>query len=91
MSRKIVVCLEFLTPELRKKIEETAKISGFSVEFFDRESDAAAALSDCEILFGHSVNLLRKAPATLNWYCCAWAGVEPYCTTAAPSPTPTVC
>lgn len=79
MSRKIVVCLEFLTPELRKKIEETAKISGFSVEFFDRESDAAAALSDCEILFGHSVNLLRKAPATLNWYCCAWAGVEPYC------------
>lgn len=79
MPRKICVCLEFLTDELKKKIEETAEKSGFSVEFFDREADAEIALPGCEILFAHSAELVRKAPATLKWYCCAWAGVEPYC------------
>lgn len=79
MSRTICVCLEFLTPELQQKIEETAKNFGFSVKFFACESDAAAALPDCEILFSHSVDLVRQAPKTLKWYCCAWAGVEPYC------------
>lgn len=79
MSRKICVCLEFLTDELKREISETAGNNGFSVEFFDRESDAGAALSDCEVLFAHSADLVKKAPATLKWYCCAWAGVEPYC------------
>lgn len=79
MSRKICVCLEFLTDQLRKKITKIAEKNGFSVEFFNRESDAEGALSDCEILFAHSADLVRKAPETLKWYCCAWAGVEPYC------------
>ena len=79
MSRKICVCLEFLTDKLKREISETAANNGFSVEFFDRESDAAAALPDCEVLFAHSEDLVKKAPATLKWYCCAWAGVEPYC------------
>lgn len=79
MSRKICVCLDFLTEELRQRITKTAQKSGFSVEFFNRESDAETALPECEILFAHSVNLARKAPKTLKWYCCTWAGVESYC------------
>ena len=31
------------------------------------------------MLYAHSIDLLRAAPATLQWYCCSFAGVDPYC------------
>lgn len=31
------------------------------------------------MLYAHSADLLRAAPATLKWYCCSFAGVDPYC------------
>ena len=81
MNRNICVCLEFLTEEHRAQIEETARKCGFAVRFFtpEQEAEARAVLPECEVLYAHSVELARSATATLNWYCCSWAGVEPYC------------
>jgi len=81
MNRKICVCLEFLTEAHCAKIQETAKKCGFSVHFFSPEQAEAAKafLPECEVLYGHSIELLRAAPVTLKWYCCSWAGVDPYC------------
>ena len=80
MSRNICVYLEFLTPAYRAKIEETARRNGFEVHFFtdDQFEEAKACLQKCEILYAHSPSLLREAPASLQWYCCAFAGVDPY-------------
>ena len=81
MNRNICVCLEFLTDEHRAQIEQTARKNGFAVRFFtpEQETEASAFLPECEVLYAHSVELARSAPATLKWYCCSWAGVEPYC------------
>ena len=79
--RNICVCLEFLLDAHRAQIEDTARACGFSVRFFgaEQEAEARAYLPECEVLYGHSPDLLRAAPATLGWYCCSWAGVDPYC------------
>lgn len=81
MNRNICVCLEFLTAEHRAQIEQTADKCGFSVRFFTPEQDAEARafLPECEILYAHSLELARSASTALNWYCCSWAGVDPYC------------
>ena len=83
MSRNICVCLksESLTEAHKLQIRKTAEETGFVPHFFSEDDlDAAAArLQDCEVLFAHSPELLRRAPATLQWYCCAFAGVDPYC------------
>lgn len=79
MGRNICVCLEFLTENMKEKITQTAEKNGFSVGFFKKEEDAVDFLQTCEILFAHSPSLLRSAPKSLKWYCCVWAGVEPYC------------
>lgn len=81
MPRKICVYLEYLTDTHRRVIRREAGRAGFEVRFFPpRQFRAAAAyLQECEVLFAHSPELLRRAPATLRWYCCAYAGVDPYC------------
>ncbi|MCI2058598.1 MAG: D-2-hydroxyacid dehydrogenase [Oscillibacter sp.] len=79
MERTICVYLEYLTDELRRKIADTAGRCGFSVRFCGSPEDARAALPSCEVLFAHSPELVRAAPAALRWYCCAFAGVDPYC------------
>lgn len=83
MSRNICVCLkpQSLTEAHKEQIRKTAEETGFTPHFFSEdELDAAAAcLQECEVLFAHSPQLLRRAPATLKWYCCAYAGVDPYC------------
>ncbi|MEG2175737.1 MAG: D-2-hydroxyacid dehydrogenase [Oscillibacter sp.] len=81
MSRNICVYLEFLTEAHRAQIQEAAHSAGFSVRFFSLEEEAAARafLPECEVLYAHAPELLRAAPATLQWYCCAYAGADPYC------------
>lgn len=81
MNRELCVYVEFLTEDLREKIRQTAEETGFTPHFFDLEEfDAArAALQHCEVLYAHSPELLRTAPASLQWYACAFAGVDPYC------------
>lgn len=83
MSRNICVCLksESLTEAHKLQILKTAEEAGFVPHFFSEDDlDAAAeCLQECEVLFAHSPALLRRAPATLQWYCCAFAGVDPYC------------
>ena len=81
MSRDICVCLNFINETHMAKIRETAESLGFTPHFFSREQKEAAieCLQHCEIFYGHTPNLLRAAPAELKWYCCAFAGVDPYC------------
>ena len=81
MSRNICVYLSFMEEPHRKQIEQAAEAAGFTAHFFttDQFEEAKACLQDCEILYAHSPSLLRSAPATLKWYCCAFAGVDPYC------------
>lgn len=83
MSRNICICLkpQALTEAHKAKIRQVAEETGFVPHFFTMEEmdKAKACLQDCEILFAHDPGLLRSAPATLKWYCCAFAGVDPYC------------
>ena len=81
MSREICIYLEFLTDAHKRQIEEAAKAAGFTPHFFTpaQFEEARACLQHCEVLYAHSPELLRAAPATLKWYCCAFAGVDPYC------------
>ena len=81
MSRDICVYLEFLTPAHRAQIENAAREAGFSVHFFglDQFEEARACLQYCEVLYAHSLELLKAAPASLRWYCCSFAGVDIYC------------
>lgn len=81
MTRDLCVCLEFLTVQHRMRIRETAVEAGFVPYFFTPEEleEAKLCVQHCEILYAHSLELLRAAPPSLRWYCCSFAGVDPYC------------
>ena len=81
MSRDICIYLEFLTDAHRRQIEAAAEETGFTPHFFtlDQFEAAKTCLQRCEVLYAHSVDLLRAAPASLKWYCCSFAGVDLYC------------
>ena len=81
MSRDICVYLEFLTPAHKAQIEKAARETGFSVHFFDLDQfeEARACLQHCEVLYAHDLALLKAAPASLQWYCCSFDGVDIYC------------
>ena len=82
MSRDICIYLEFLTDAHRARIKKAAGAAGFVPHFFtlDQFEEAKACVQHCEVLYAHSPELLRAAPASLKWYCCSFAGVDPYCT-----------
>ena len=79
--RNICVYQEFLTELHKAQIRETAERLGFAPHFFalDRFEEAKTCLQNCEVLYAHSPDLLRAAPVSLKWYCCSYAGVDPYC------------
>nr|WP_325212156.1 D-2-hydroxyacid dehydrogenase [uncultured Oscillibacter sp.] len=79
--RNICVYQEFLTEAHKAQIRRTAEALGFTPHFFalERFEEARACLQDCEVLYAHDPELLREAPASLKWYCCSYAGVDPYC------------
>ena len=83
MSGNICICLKShaMKESHKAKIRKTAEETGFTPHFFtmDEMDAATACLQECAILFAHAPGLLRPAPATLKWYCCASAGVDPYC------------
>lgn len=79
--RDICICQEFLTEAHKARICKTAEPLGFAPWFFtpDQLEEAKACLQNCEVLYAHDPELLRAAPASLKWYCCSYAGVDPYC------------
>ena len=81
MSREICIYQEFLTDAHRAAIRSAADQAGLIPHFFtlDQFEEARECLQHCEVLYAHSVKLLRAAPASLKWYCCSFAGVDPYC------------
>lgn len=81
MERNICIYQEFLTAAHRAQIEQTAAALGFTPHFFTpgQLEEAKACVQQCEVLYAHCPELLRAAPRTLQWYCCSFAGVDPYC------------
>ena len=81
MSRDICIYLEFLTDAHKQTIRAAAQAAGFTPHFFtlDQFDEARACVQHCEVLFAHSPELLRAAPASLQWYCCSFAGADPDC------------
>lgn len=81
MARNICICIDFLTQEHKEQIRKTAEETGFTPYFFtlNQLEEAKACVQNCEILYSHSPDLLRAAPASLQWYACCFAGVDPYC------------
>lgn len=81
LARNICVCIDFLTQVHKEHIRKAAEETGFTPYFFtlNELEEAKACVQDCEILYSHSPDLLRSAPATLQWYACCFAGVDPYC------------
>ena len=80
--RNLCIYLEFLSEAHKEQIRRTAAETGFTPHFFPLEQfeEARACLQSCEVLYAHSADLLRAAPASLQWYCCSFAGVDLYCT-----------
>lgn len=81
MSRHLCIYQEFLTEAHKALLEKTAAETGFTPHFFtlDQLEEAKACVQNCEVLYAHSMDLLRAAPKSLQWYCCSYAGVDPYC------------
>ena len=81
MNRELCIYLEFLTDAHKAQIRETAAAVGFTPHFFGLEQfeEARECLQHCEVLYAHSPELLKAGPKTLRWYCCSYAGVDPYC------------
>jgi len=81
MNRDICICLNFLTEAHKEQIRKAADALGFQPHFFtmEQKEEAQACLQHCEVLYSNSIELLRAAPASLKWYCCSNAGVDPYC------------
>ena len=81
MSRHLCIYLEFLTEAHKEQIRRAAERTGFTPHFFtlDQFEEAKACVQDCEVLYAHSPELLAAAPASLQWYCCSFAGIDPYC------------
>ena len=81
MSRHLCIYLEFLTEAHKDQIRRAAECTGFTPHFFtlDQFEEAKACVQDCEVLYAHSPELLAAAPASLKWYCCSFAGIDPYC------------
>ncbi len=81
MSRDICVYQDFLTEAHRARITQAAQAAGFVPHFFTSEQfeEAKACLQRCEVLFAQAPELLRTAPAALQWYSCSSAGADPYC------------
>lgn len=91
MNRNICVYLDFLSPAHQEQIRQTAAALGFTAYFFqdpEQFEEARDCLQRCEVLYGHSSELLRTAPASLRWYCCSYAGVDEYCSDPAIFPNP---
>ena len=81
MARKVCVCIEWLNDEQRASIAAACERLGFEAAFFmpGEEDEAKRCLQTSEVLFGHSQDLLAAASDQLQWYCCSFAGVDPYC------------
>ncbi len=76
--RTIAVIDDFMTPRHRQQVEETAARFGFAVEFFPTDAALRGRETEFEILYGHCAPDILKASRNLKWFCCSYAGVDPY-------------
>ena len=86
--RKIAVMEDFLTPERRKKVLDTAEKCGFAVDFYGRGAAPAQGLEQYEIIYGWCNPQDLKRATGLKWYCWASPGWTS-CPTTACTPAPT--
>ena len=77
MKRILIVTVPLQEAENRKKIKAAAETHGFSVQFFESDSDALPHLAEAEIILGQGALLARNAPR-LRWLCTPSAGVDQF-------------
>ena len=78
MSPMIIAAEDFLNDELKSRIEATAARLGFSVRFYESGEEVGDEIADAEIVFGSGFNNTLRLAKSLKWFCCSFAGVEPY-------------
>ncbi len=80
MTRDICVCVEFLTPAHKERIEAIARAGGMTARFFDRDhrDEALACAEGAEIVYSMDRAFL-KAAKHIKWYCSCTAGVDDIC------------
>ncbi|NLU24308.1 MAG: D-2-hydroxyacid dehydrogenase [Clostridiales bacterium] len=76
--RKIAVIDDFMTPAHHLKIDDIARKTGFDVSYFSNEDALRGHETEFEILYGHCAPDILKASRNLKWFCCSYAGVDPY-------------
>ena len=80
MTRDICVCVEFLAPAHRERIEAIARSGGMTARFFDQDhrQEALACAEGAEIVYSMDRAFL-KAAKHIKWYCSCTAGVDDIC------------
>lgn len=80
MARDICVCVDFLTPAQRERIDSIARAGGMTAHFFDKDhkEEALACAEGAEVLYSANRAFL-KAAKNLKWYCSCTAGVDDIC------------
>lgn len=79
MENSIGIMADFLTAEHKKKIETVASEHGLKIHYFTGDSDIAARIGECEILYGYIPAELLCEAKSLKWHASASAGVDAYC------------
>lgn len=73
----IGIYINFLTPERKLLLEESAKSFGYETRFIENEIQVSD-IEDCEILFGQIPPEMLKYALNLKWLQCSFAGVDKY-------------
>ena len=79
MSKQIGVIIEYLNDDYRRQIDAAAAKYGYAVRYYPSSKSAVGNADDCEILFGHCSRKVIASAKRLKWFCCCWAGVDPFC------------
>ncbi len=75
MARKLVVCIQNITEDQKRSIENAALDRGWTAEFYDAKEEAAAAAKNAEVVFADSPRYAMDNPG-LKWICSPSAGVN---------------
>jgi len=76
--RTIAAVDKYMNDAHRRQVEETAARCGFAVRFFPNGDALRGHETEYEVLYGHCSTDVLKASRNLKWFCCCYAGVEPY-------------
>ena len=79
MGKTIGVIIDFLNDDFRSRIDAAAARYGYETRYYPDSASAVGNVDDCEILYGHCSQKVIASAGSLKWFCCCWAGVDPFC------------